>query len=148
MTDLTKITTVFGLLDVETREALRSCGGPWQFYDSCGEWIDVSKPGWFADTVYRQKPDPDPIPDSIDWSHVHDDLICMARDSNGRCFAYSKKPVLHGNGYWWLGGWAIPINGFASYRRGNADWKDSLVWRPGYGPEGAISRRAMEGEGE
>lgn len=60
MTDLTKIDRPFGLLDEATQKALRECGGPWEYYGSCG-WEKSANPEkltfapWF---VYRQKPQP------------------------------------------------------------------------------------------
>lgn len=55
MTDLTKITTPFGLLDEATQEALRECGGPWEvFYDD--GWNVTYQPGWFYNLAYRQRP--------------------------------------------------------------------------------------------
>jgi hypothetical protein len=58
MTDLTKITMPFGLLDDETRAALTAHSGPWEFYDDGGDWLDTSLSGaaWAAGTVYRVKP--------------------------------------------------------------------------------------------
>ena len=55
MTDLTKITTPFGLLDAETQEALRAHGGPYEWWR--GAWEDV-EPMWGKTTTYRVKPQP------------------------------------------------------------------------------------------
>lgn len=57
MTDLTKITTPFGLLDEDTQKALRECGGPWECYHTNG-WEDLVDPNWFPNVAYRQKPQP------------------------------------------------------------------------------------------
>ena len=57
MTDLTKITTPFGLLDKETQDALKAHGGPWEMYT--GKWNDTSRlPAFFDHVVYRVKPSP------------------------------------------------------------------------------------------
>lgn len=57
MTDLTKITTPFGLLDAETQEALRAHGGPYEVWASGGEWIPTN-PAWNLSLVTRVKPQP------------------------------------------------------------------------------------------
>ena len=58
MTDLTKITTPFGLLDAETQEALKAHGGPYEFWHwAHNDWRapDGEQPGWNSATVYRVK---------------------------------------------------------------------------------------------
>ncbi len=58
MTDLTKITTPFGLLDAETQEALKAHGGPWEYYSQDGDWRPMlGSPGCLSDTC-RVKPAP------------------------------------------------------------------------------------------
>ena len=58
MTDLTTITTPFGLLDTETREALRAHGGPYEFVDISGSWDEIDAPAWQKNSTYRVKPAP------------------------------------------------------------------------------------------
>ena len=58
MTDLTTITTPFGLLDTETREALRAHGGPYEFVDISGSWDEIDAPAWQENSTYRVKPAP------------------------------------------------------------------------------------------
>ncbi len=58
MTDLTKITTPFGLLDEAIQKELRECGGPWEFMEEDGEWLTLEDPSWYRGKVYRQKPPP------------------------------------------------------------------------------------------
>ena len=58
MTDLTAITTPFGLLDRETQEALKSHGGPWEFLNISGNWDELESPAWQANSTYRVKPAP------------------------------------------------------------------------------------------
>lgn len=55
MTDLTAITTPFGLLDPETQETLKAHGGPWEAYSSNGLWVNWPRPTWANSTVYRVK---------------------------------------------------------------------------------------------
>ena len=59
MTDLTAITTPFGLLDEATREALKAHGGPYEWWHSVS-WRDFGDetPGWLGNVVYRVKPQP------------------------------------------------------------------------------------------
>lgn len=58
MTDLTAITTPFGLLDRETQEALKAHGGPWEVYFYPGEWQPMSLPNWNGNLAYRVQPAP------------------------------------------------------------------------------------------
>ena len=62
MTDLTALTTPFGLLDRETQEALTAHGGPIEQYTSCGEtgWRPhvMHKVSYHPCVVYRVKPAP------------------------------------------------------------------------------------------
>jgi hypothetical protein len=62
MTDLTAITTPFGLLDEVygpgTQEALKAHGGPWEYYDDGAKWEDCQIPMWVDRTTYRVKPAP------------------------------------------------------------------------------------------
>ena len=57
MTDLTKITTPFGLLDRETQEALKAHGGPYEAWHESAVWWTVL-PGWRLEQTYRVKPQP------------------------------------------------------------------------------------------
>jgi hypothetical protein len=58
MQDLTKITTPFGLLDEETRKALRGNNGPFEWFDCDGNWNEKMSPTWQKTVVYRAKPPP------------------------------------------------------------------------------------------
>lgn len=58
MTDLTAITTPFGLLDRETQEALKAHGGPWEFFDNSGSWDELDAPAWQKNFTYRVKSAP------------------------------------------------------------------------------------------
>jgi hypothetical protein len=57
MTDLTAITTPFGLLDEATREALKAHGGPIEIYTGKG-WGERPDERWWDTLVYRVKPQP------------------------------------------------------------------------------------------
>lgn len=126
MTDLTKITTPFGLLDKETQAALRAHGGPLEVFTSSG-WRDVSFFSGGLSSTYRVKPAA-LIPDSIDWSHVAPELKWMARDADGSAYLFPEEPKFFGS--MWTGNDFREVAAFASYRRGTVDWRDSLVRRP------------------
>jgi hypothetical protein len=59
-TDLTTITTPFGLLDKATQKALRECGGPWEFYSNFEGWLKITRPDFSYNmgVTYRLKPQP------------------------------------------------------------------------------------------
>ena len=59
MTDLTAITTPFGLLDDTTREALKAHGGPYECFVNLDGWVDVAGSLWpVSSYTYRVKPQP------------------------------------------------------------------------------------------
>lgn len=138
MTDLTKIDKPFGKLDRETQLALFAYsidGGKIDL--KCGDiWGNVQHPSWFPTYTYRAAPQL--IPDSLDWSHVADEFICCARQKAGEAWLYSAEPHKSEDRGIWLqtnGDRAARAATFASYKRGTVSWEDSLIWRPGYGPE-------------
>lgn len=68
MTDLTKITTPFGLLDPETQAALKAHDGPIEIFDYYGEWGAVNRVNyWQENSTYRVKLTP-PKPREC-WSY-------------------------------------------------------------------------------
>lgn len=60
MTDLTALTTPFGLLDRATQEALKAHGGPYEYFGCAGDWFAVmdNAPLWTNELAYRVKPAP------------------------------------------------------------------------------------------
>jgi hypothetical protein len=131
MQDLTKITTPFGLLDEETRQALVAHGGPYEHWHGTTGWFETQKsPNHFATFVYRVKPQPLTKP-TIDWSHVAPEYKWLARDFNGGGFLYEVKPERgHDFAIWSAYCGFASTKGFASYQPGTCDWNDSLVERP------------------
>ena len=130
--DLTKITTPFGLLDEETREALKAHGGPYEYWNSPinpSDWSDVGEPRWIEGTVYRVKPHP-PTKPSIDWSRVAPKFRWLARDGDGTAWLYDEKP--DAADWQWFGSGEThgEASTHASYCPGTCDWRDSLVERP------------------
>ena len=91
-------------------------------------------PWWAPVSRYRIKPKSEteaPTPDSIDWSHLHDSLNFVSRNSKGRAFASSEKPHLTETGFSYMGMFVARVDlTFASYKQGTVDWKDSLIERP------------------
>lgn len=93
-------------------------------------WTSGTYPVWLPQCIYRIVPEP-LIPDSIDWSHVAPEWKFMARDEDGGVCFYKTRPNRMTE-YWETletNYTSAPV-GFASYRRGTVDWKDSLVVRP------------------
>lgn len=91
------------------------------------KWGLCFNPSWdfrFAD--YRIAT----TPDSIDWGHVAPEWKYMARDYYGAVSFYEIHPVLKQYGWVPNSGKGVRVYGFASYKRGTVDWKDSLVERP------------------
>lgn len=110
-----KLELLTAWLDGEKIEYLCSYSG-WQ---TCG------KPMWAGAVSYRVKP---VVQDSINWSHVHEDFKYMARDEDGRAHLYKGSPH-RSETIWSLVGYQ-EVGTFSSYKRGDTDWKDSLVCRP------------------
>lgn len=94
MIELTKITTPFGLLDAETQEALKTHGGPWEYYDVGSEWEDCPDAAWIDRTTYRVKPAP-PKPREC-WSYGAHILDTEAEAIAFRQAVANANP---GNGY-------------------------------------------------
>lgn len=133
MTDLTQITTPFGLLDAETQKALREWPHGWDVYGCFREddWEQIDE-GFCGYRTYRARPAP-LVPDSIDWQHVAPEVKFMARDKHdGFSHFFEQKPYASGNMWRIDEGNTLGITrAFASYKRGTVHWKDSLVCRPG-----------------
>lgn len=79
MTDLTKITTAFGLLDEATQKALKAHNGELEYYGGNG-WTQIHNPSWSIYVVYRVKVKP---PKPREWFASVDrdgNLQAMGRD--------------------------------------------------------------------
>lgn len=85
---------------------------------------------WYDYDVYTEKP-------SIDWSHVSPEYRWLFVTSHGEGVLAEEKPDLYSQadidtpGYWLVnpGNKFIEVEGFASYKRGDCPWYDSLVER-------------------
>jgi hypothetical protein len=94
-------------------------------------WVEASYPIWnFFDFEYRIAP----RPPSIDWSHVSDEFDYLVQFPTGEGLFSTSRPVIRLEDGWsgWITdrGRTAEADTFASYRKGNVDWKDSLVERP------------------
>lgn len=91
------------------------------------QWRLKTHDHWDADTQYRVKP----TPHSIDWSHVAKHINAMVGFPSGQVILMPKEPIKIDRG-WIVSNYAETANAedFASFKRGNIDWKDSLVLRP------------------
>jgi hypothetical protein len=133
--DLTQITTPFGLLNDETRAALKAHGGPYEFWKDRETWGNIEAPSWSGNLVYRVKPQP-PTKPSIDWSHVAPEYKWLARDDCDNAYLYAGLPSVSAYCSEWVANCdayaanAFAANAFASYTPGTCDWRDSLVQRP------------------
>lgn len=122
MTDSEKLEIISAMIVGDPIECylLSTAGYNWVLSDSCQSiWLD---------NCYRIPK----RPMSIDWSVLKDEYICAAKES-GRCaYVHTQKPFKVDYG-WHSTGEIFCIAGLKSYDPGTVDWKDSLIWRPGYG---------------
>lgn len=100
-------------------------------YRRLGEkvWVECSSPVWdWVHNSYRAKP---LTPDYIDWAQVSDKYKYMARDSSGDAYLYLYEPELVNNCYWFCeDDNPVKADVFASYKKGDVSWDNSLVERP------------------
>jgi hypothetical protein len=134
MTDLTEITTAYGLLDEETRKALDAAlnsGAVLQIYTRGGNWRNScarSDSRLCRGMTYRAQP-VDLTMDVYPWPDLHKNLKWCARDADWNVFGWKAKP--HKGKSVWFGEAVCRIDGrFAHYIPGTVDWKDSLQQRP------------------
>jgi len=132
MTDLTNITTPLGLLEPETEEALRAHGGPHEYFSGEFGWKPKDHHFWNPTLVYRvAKPKPTPLI-VHDWDALTDDVVAVARDENGKVWAYEKSlPKRHHQS--WLGSAPQVTSSFSTkiIDPGTCDWREAIAIRPG-----------------
>ena len=68
--------------------------------------------------------------DEINWDHVSDMYRYMARSGNGTVYLFENKPLPYSPSWSYSGACLVIDDAFSSYKRGECDWKDSLVERP------------------
>lgn len=131
MKDLTKINTPFGLLSKKTQKRLVKAHEAGDVIDkwSGSGWLVMSDSNSFLPQItYRLA---EPTKDEIDWSHVSDDIVAVARDDGSpNSWFYTEAPVVFSGGAWRGGTSRGTTQSFASYKRGTCEAKDSLVLRP------------------
>lgn len=79
MTDLTKITTPFGLLDEETQQALQmahTSGKIIEAYSALSKWEFLDAPGWVSSMTYRVRPEPETTTVYVNlWRDMEGDIF-------------------------------------------------------------------------
>jgi hypothetical protein len=113
-------------------------------YSAFGEWRAVPTGfAWWGTSIFRIAPKPVVKP-SINWDHVSEKFVALAVDEDGTWVLYSGAPVADRDSFAYFGERALAVN-FASFIPGSfipskdgvvENWRDSLVFRPGYEPKG------------
>ena len=126
MTDLTKITTPFGLLDQETQEALQTYDGDLEFFD--GDCWGVMRASAFPkDLTFRAKPEP-VKPMVIPWEVIADKWQYATADEGGEIWLYADEPRI--NDCDWGDTTGQRIDNILKIDRGTVPWDQSLQKRP------------------
>lgn len=74
---------------------------------------------------------PDPVPHTIDWSHVSDDYVCMVTTSHGNHYLATSIPEDGIDTWHWPFDVVLSlIQSHSSFKQGNMPWQESLVVRP------------------
>jgi len=134
MSDLTNITTPIGLLaeiDPETEEALKAHGGPYEFFNSSGQWIPKYHEGWQPNITYRVvKPKPTPLI-VHDWDALADHIVAVTRDEDGSVWLHDTKPYA-GNKSWKVLNSGYIASGISTkiIDPGTCDWREAIAIRP------------------
>ncbi len=142
MTDIYTNTSAFGLMSKEMQEAMQQHyegGGSVEAYTFVADtlnWWPIDFPAWHGATAYRAvRPAPKPKPMTVPWDAIKPEYICAARDKFGAVFCYAGEPDR--KSIVWEGNVAMArIDHLVGYDPGEVDWKDSLIWRPGFEPKG------------
>ena len=88
------------------------------------QWHLVKQPSWQNNAAYRVRAEKRP---QIDWSHVAPEYNWLAMDEDGDHWLYEEKPCLYPGE--WRGAGASCPRALASFKKGNCDWKESLIGR-------------------
>lgn len=91
-------------------------------------WIPLKMGSWNSNWQYRIAK----TPDTINWDHVAPEFKYMARDKEGFGYLYVNKPFPRDDVWTADDGKLTKQENYASYRKGNVDWNESLVIRPGF----------------
>jgi len=139
--DWTKNRIPWGLLTEEEQADFSAAPGDVFFYQSADCWGRKKADIHSDASTYRKIP-PAKTKPSVPWHALSDDVVAVARDKNGRCFAFTKRaPFLQTSAGMWVvmqpqnEAYHLPAKFFRDFDPGDCDWTDSLVLRPGYGEE-------------
>lgn len=108
-------------------------------------WKFTTEPNWQLHHAYRIAPKPVVKP-SLNWDHVAPEYVSLVVDEDGAGWLYTKPPRASGEGFIYQQGrgWGTAY-AFTSFNPGSfvpnkngivENWQDSLVYRPGFEPEG------------
>lgn len=133
--DLTKIDKPFGLLDEETKKALRKHPGPIEVFSTDG-WKRIEWPGWtgFARAITYRAVDTRHLKVK-DWSLIDPRIKYVARDKSGKVHGFQEMPDCGYDGHWsYDAGSDYPLDAVAGpdllIDPGTCDWTEALAKRP------------------
>lgn len=96
-------------------------------------WSVNYDPRWNWSSFDYRIAAPEPVPHTIDWSHVSEDFVCILTSSCGDVLLSDKHP----NSKNPMTNWGFPVgfrasraDHFKSFKPGNMPWQESLVVRP------------------
>ena len=93
------------------------------------QWFEVGNPNWNDRELYiRVKPTPVTYP-TVDWSLLKDEWIAIAKDENGKHYAYTGVPQ-EDRDVWSRGNQSLSLSSFNLVTDNTCNWKDSLILRP------------------
>lgn len=144
MTDLTTITTPFGLLDEATQKALKEHGGPYEIFSIDGEWAATDS-AWYLSATYRVRPEPTRPLVVRDWSVFADWVRFVARDSDGGVWSYSKMPG-QSCVEWTKNGCCNRLTALSPtiiIDPGTCDWREAIAERPDEGEVETFTSKAF-----
>lgn len=98
---------------------------------SMQRWLESANPKWSLGVIDYRIAAPDPVPHTIDWSHVSDDYVCMVTTSHGNHYLATSIPEDGIDTWHWPFDVVFSlIQSHSSFKPGNMPWQDSLVVRP------------------
>jgi hypothetical protein len=124
MTDLTKIEKPFGLLDKETRAALREYDGALEVFGGA-RWTSVDCVSFFPRYTYRAPPRKLP-----EWPvGLRPEWQWIAMDEDGQVYAYKEEPERLWS-VWEKDKKGIRIDQLVDISFDGIPWRESIIKRP------------------
>ena len=124
--DLTAIEKPLWLLSDDVREALKAHGGPYEMVSARSGWKAIDDdPSWCGHITYRVAPQPAPTPIDISGIKFADWVNWVAKDENGKLWAYQCEPVQRAASWSYTQGRVERLDAFA-IDPGTCDWRNSL----------------------